>query len=248
MTGSQDPQEQKMEALGKMAAGVAHDFNNLVTAILGYTEMLASRIPPESELHEDVQLIRKATESAQSLTRQLLAFARKQKLEPAKIDLNQVLRSLRGMLHRLIGPNVDLRTILDSAVGPILADAGQLEQVILNLAVNARDAMPEGGTLTIETREICHCEGSVATNLGVSSGTWVVLTVTDTGVGMDEETRKRIFEPFFTTKANGKGMGLGLPTVYGIVEQSGGHVRVESRPGEGTTFQVFLPRIEAHVH
>jgi signal transduction histidine kinase len=248
MTGSQDLQEQKMEALGRMAAGVAHDFNNLVTAILGYTDVLASRIPPDSDLHEDVSLIRKATESAASLTRQLLAFARKQKLEPARLDLNQVLRNLRGILQRLIGPNVDLRTILDSAVGPILADAGQIEQVILNLAVNARDAMPDGGTLTIETREICHCEGSVAAHLRVGDGPWVVLTVTDTGVGMDEETRKRIFEPFFTTKANGKGMGLGLPTVYGIVEQSGGHVRVESRPGKGTTFRVFLPRMEPHVH
>ena len=248
MTGSQDLQEQKMEALGRMAAGVAHDFNNLVTAILGYTDVLASRIPLDSDLHEDVRLIRKATESAASLTRQLLAFARKQKLEPARLDLNQVLRNIRGILQRLIGPNVDLRTILDSAAGPILADAGQIEQVILNLAVNARDAMPDGGTLTIETREICPCEGSVAAHLGVGDGPWVVLTVTDTGVGMDEETRKRIFEPFFTTKANGKGMGLGLPTVYGIVEQSGGHVRVQSRQGEGTTFQVFLPRIEPHVH
>jgi two-component system cell cycle sensor histidine kinase/response regulator CckA len=248
MNGSLDPQqEQKMEALGLLAAGVAHDFNNLVTAILGYTEMLASRIPPESDLHEDVSLIRKATESAASLTNQLLAFARKQKLEPTRLDLNEVVRNLRRILQRMVGPTIELRTILDGALGPILADASQIEQVILNLAVNARDAMPQGGRLTIETREVCTCEGSVTRWPG-ATGSYIALIVTDTGVGMDEETRKRIFEPFFTTKENGKGTGLGLPTIYGIVQQSGGRIHVESRPGEGTTFQIFLPRIEGHHH
>ena len=220
-----------MEALGILAAGVAHDFNNLVTAILGYTELLASRIPAESDLHEEVSQIRKATESAASLTRQLMAFARKQKMEPEVLDLNEVVFNLRKIVQRLIGDKISLHTVLDGTIGAVRADAGQVEQVILNLAVNARDAMPEGGTLTIET-----CEAYL-------EGPCVLLSVTDTGTGMDPQTKSRVFEPFFTTKARGKGTGLGLATVYGIVQQSMGRIVVQSEMGLGTTFEVYLPRI-----
>ncbi|HKF43155.1 MAG TPA: ATP-binding protein [Thermoanaerobaculia bacterium] len=231
MTGSKDPQEQKMEALGILAAGVAHDFNNLVTAILGYTDILTVRLPPESDLHEEVSQIRKATESAASLTRQLMAFARRQKLEPEILDLNEVVFNLRKIVQRLVGETIDVHTLLDGTIGAVRADAGQIEQVILNLAVNARDAMPVGGTLTIET-----CEAYL-------EGPCVLLCVTDTGTGMDTETKARVFEPFFTTKKNGKGTGLGLATVYGIVEQSGGRIVVQSDVGLGTTFEVYLPRV-----
>ena len=233
MTGSTDPQEQKMEALGILAAGVAHDFNNLVTAILGYTDLLALRLPAESDLHEEVSQIRKATESAASLTRQLMAFARKQKLEPEVLDLNEIVFNLRKIVQRLVGDRVALHTLLDGTIGAVRADAGQIEQVIMNLAINARDAMPEGGTLTIET-----CEAYL-------EGPCVLLCVTDTGTGMDAETKGRVFEPFFTTKERGKGTGLGLATVYGIVQQSGGRIVVQSDIGLGTTFEVYLPRVLA---
>ena len=220
-----------MEALGILAAGVAHDFNNLVTAILGYTHLLAERLPEDSDLHEEVSQIRKATESAGALTRQLLAFARKQKLAPARLDLNEVVSNLRKIVQRLAGEKIAVQTVLDGTIGDVLADASQIEQVILNLAVNALDAMPDGGTLTIET-----CEAYL-------EGPCVLLCVSDTGTGMDAETKARVFEPFFTTKAQGKGTGLGLATVYGIVQQSGGRIVVQSETSLGTTFEIYLPRL-----
>jgi PAS domain S-box-containing protein len=234
---------QKMEAVGQLAAGVAHDFNNLLTAILGYAGLLAARLGEGSALNEELDEIRKAAESAASLTRQLLAFSRKQALEPARVNLNEIVESMRKMLQRLVGENIEVVTVLDDAIGTVLADAGQIEQVILNLAMNARDAMPRGGTLTIETVDTT-LDGNTTTEQAIRPGPYVLLAVTDTGIGMDVQTQSRVFDPFFTTKPKGKGTGLGLATVYGIVKQSGGCIWVYSELGRGTTFKIYLPCVE----
>ncbi len=237
-------QTQKMEAVGHLAAGVAHDFNNLLTAILGYTDLLANRFDAGAAPLEEVDEIRKAAESAATLTRQLLAFSRNQVLEPARMDVNEVIGKMRRMLQRLVGEKVELITVLDDLIGRVWADAGQIEQVMLNLAVNARDAMPTGGTLTIETRNVDLPGDFTRDQVTIRPGPYVLLAVTDTGIGMDAQTRSRVFEPFFTTKAKGKGTGLGLATVYGIVKQSGGYVWVYSEVGRGSTFKVYLPGVE----
>ncbi len=234
-------QSQKMEAIGQLAGGVAHDFNNLLTAILGYSDLLTGRVEG-SDLQEAVAEIKKAGERAAALTRQLLAFSRKQVLNPEVLDANQLIENLEKMLRRLIGENIDLAVRLSPNLGRVRADAGQIEQVILNLAVNARDAMPGGGKLVIETADIELDDAYAREHVAVHSGPYVMIAVSDSGVGMTAETRARIFEPFFTTKKTGT--GLGLATVYGIVKQSGGNIWVYSEPGRGTTMKVYLPRLE----
>ncbi len=235
-------QAQKLEAVGRLAGGLAHDFNNMLSAILGYCDLVRRKLVPGDPIAEDLGQIRQSGERAASLTRQLLAFSRKQILEPRVIDLNEVVRGLEGMLGRLIGEDVELVVRPAAEPGFVKADPGQIEQVVMNLAVNARDAMPGGGRLTIETRN--GGGGREAGGEEADPGPHVMLVVTDTGCGMDEETLSNIFEPFFTTKARGKGTGLGLSTVYGIVKQSGGDVRVLSEPGKGATFEIVLPRAE----
>jgi two-component system cell cycle sensor histidine kinase/response regulator CckA len=237
---------QKMEAVGRLAGGVAHDFNNILTAVRGHSEILLSLLDAGSPHRRHAEQIHRAALRAGALTSQLLAFSRKQVLQPRTIDVNSLVANLTVMLRRLIGEHVDLQTELAPDVGVVRADAGQLEQVLVNLAVNARDAMPQGGVLVIET-ENADVGPAESARRGVPIGRWIQLTVTDTGVGIDEATRARIFEPFFTTKAAGKGTGLGLATVYGIVTQSGGHVQLESVLGQGTAFRVFLPRVGATV-
>ena len=231
-------QAQKLEAIGRLAGGVAHDFNNMLTAIGGYNAFALERTQPGSPLHEDLEEIRKATERATLLTRQLLAFSRKQILQPELLNLNAVILELESMLRPLIGEDIELTTSLDPALGPIEADPGQLQQVLMNLVVNARDAMPTGGSIAIETANAEVGDGHSA----IEAGRYVTLTVRDSGHGIDAETLEQIFEPFFTTKETGKGTGLGLATVYGIVKQSGGYVVVESEPDEGTAFTVYLRR------
>jgi PAS domain S-box-containing protein len=238
-------QAQKMEAVGQLAGGVAHDFNNLLTAIIGNTELLLRTIDLEDQRRLDVLEINRAAHRAATLTRQLLAFSRKQVLQPRIVDLNSVVAELTAMLRRIIGEHVELRLQLEPGLGRVLADPGQLEQVITNLAVNARDAMPSGGTLTIRTANVSQTE--VLRSSPESSpllGPLVELSVSDDGVGMDERTQARLFEPFFTTKELGRGTGLGLATVYGIVRQSGGHIRVSTRLHHGSTFTIYLPMAE----
>lgn len=237
-------QSQKLEAIGQLAGGVAHDFNNMLTAIIGYTDLSLRRVGLENPIRRNLEETKKAAERAASLVRQLLAFSRKQILEPKVLDLNDVVKDMHKMLTRLIGENIKLATRLETDLGSVKADPCQVEQIIVNLVVNARDAMPRGGRVTIETANFTIDDQTALKHVSVKAGEYVMLSVSDTGSGMDQETQARIFEPFFTTKEVGKGTGLGLSTVYGIVKQSGGNIWVYSEPGMGTVFKVYLPRID----
>jgi PAS domain S-box-containing protein len=237
-------QAQKLEGIGQLAGGIAHDFNNLLTVITGRSHLVLAQLPADHAVRRHIDLIQTTAERAAALTRQLLAFSRKQVLEPKVLDVNAVVTGLAPMLRRLIGENLEFAVVPAPELGPVKADPSQLEQVILNLAVNARDAMPQGGTLTIETANVELDETYTRRHPGANAGRFVMLAVSDTGHGMDAAIKARIFEPFFTTKDPGKGTGLGLATVFGIVKQSGGSIGVYSEPGHGTTFKVYLPRVD----
>jgi signal transduction histidine kinase/CheY-like chemotaxis protein len=235
-------QSQKMDAIGQLAGGVAHDFNNLLSVIMSYTSMTIAALQENDPLRDDLQEVYKAGVRAAALTKRLLTFSRQQVLDPKVLDVGEVTHGMQMMLHRLIGAHMQLEINVSHGLFPVLADASHLEQVLVNLVVNARDAMPRGGKLTVEVTNI-HLAGEyTSTHLGVADGDYVMLAVSDTGVGMDREMQTHLFEPFFTTKEKGKGIGLGLSTVYGIVKQSGGHIWVYSELGEGTTFKVYLPK------
>lgn len=236
-------QAQKMEAIGRLAGGIAHDFNNLLTIMLGYTQIALDDTDESAPLHGQLEEVRNAAMRATSLVQQLLAFSRKQVLQPRVIDLNLTISSFETMLRRLLGDDIEFLTVLRPGLNCVKADPSQIEQVIMNLAVNARDAMPNGGKLSIETDNVHLDEAYCREHVGVTPGEYVMLAVSDTGCGMDEETKARIFEPFFTTKEPGKGTGLGLSTVFGIVKQSGGSIWVYSERGHGSTFKVYLPRV-----
>ena len=238
-------QAQKMEAVGRLAGGIAHDFNNLLAVIMGHSDLIRSVLKKGDALTHDVEQIRRASERAASLTRQLLAFSRRQFLQPQVIDVNTLVGNLATMLHRLIGEDVQLELRLDADAGRVSADPGQLEQVVMNLTVNARDAMPQGGRLTLETASATLDQAFVAAHPGSIAGAHVRLSIHDTGCGMGPDVMSHLFEPFFTTKEPGRGTGLGLSTVYGIVKQHRGYIDVTSEPGRGSSFEVYLPRIEA---
>jgi two-component system, cell cycle sensor histidine kinase and response regulator CckA len=235
-------QAQKMEGIGRLAGGIAHDFNNLLTAIQGHAQFLLEDLEQGSSPYGDAEEIKRAADRASALTRQLLAFSRKQVLQPQLLDVNHVIREMQKLLRRVIREDIEVFTTLDPEVHPVLADAGQLEQVVMNLAVNARDAMPGGGSFTIQTANVRVDRTTGSAGLVVAPGEYVQLSVSDTGVGMDRETQAKIFEPFFTTKPEGQGTGLGLATVYGIVKQWNGTISVYSEPGRGTTFRILAPR------
>jgi signal transduction histidine kinase len=237
-------QTQKLEAIGQLAGGVAHDFNNLLTAIMGYGQLLTKRLETHGSARRDVDEILRAADRAATLTRQLLAFSRQQVLEPRVLDLNMVVSEMDKMLRRLVGEDIDLVSMPAADLGRVKVDPGQIEQVLMNLVINARDAMPEGGKLTIETANVELDAGYAQTRHEVKPGQYILLAVSDTGCGISRENAVRVFEPFFTTKELGKGTGLGLSTVHGIVKQSGGHIELYSELGEGTTFKVYLPRVE----
>ncbi|MFZ0980997.1 MAG: PAS domain S-box protein, partial [Candidatus Acidiferrales bacterium] len=236
---------QKVEAIGRLSGGIAHDFNNILGVIIGYTEALQKRMPPENAFRDAIDEIQRAAKRAASLTQQLLAFSRNQVLEPKILDLNAVIRDTQKMLASLMGEHIEIALALSDSLGMVKADRTQLEQVILNLNLNARDAMPEGGKLTIETSNADLEESNPARPAYMLPGSYVLLKVTDTGCGMTREVQAHIFEPFFTTKETGKGTGLGLATVYGVVKQTGGYILVDSEPGKGAAFGIYLPLIEA---
>ncbi len=237
-------QSQKMEAVGRLAGGVAHDFNNLLTVIIGYTQILADGVPSGSRLAESAAQIKSAADRAAGITRQLLAFSRKQVLSPRIINLNDIVLNLDSLLRRLIGEDIEVITMPANGLGSVRADPGQIEQVLMNLALNARDAMPQGGTLTLETANVDLDEAYAGEHQPIGPGHYVMLVVSDNGHGMTPEVRARVFEPFFTTKEVGKGTGLGLSTVYGIIKQSGGYIWVYSEPGRGTSFKIYFPRVD----
>jgi PAS domain S-box-containing protein len=242
---SQLLQSQKLESVGRLAGGVAHDFNNYLTVINGYCDLLLSRLAPDDPDRAGLVDVRRAGERAATLTRQLLAFGRQQILSPSPVSLNQIVSSIETMLRCLVPENIDLATVLAPGLGAAMADTGQIEQVLMNLVTNARDAMPTGGTIRIETANVDLDSATGERHRDIAPGAYVTLAVTDTGVGMDERTRALIFEPFFTTKELGKGTGLGLAMVYGIVKQSGGAIAVRSEPGAGSAFTVYFPRVDA---
>ena len=239
-------QAQKMEAVGRLAGGIAHDFNNLLMVITGYSDMVLDMVPEEFEFREQLEEIRSAGERAASLTRQLLAFSRKQILRPEILDLNEAVARMNKLLKRLIGEDIDLYTKLQPGLHPVEFDPGQIEQIVMNLAVNARDAMLKGGQMTIETANVYLDEEYAREHPDAHTGAHVMIAITDSGTGMTAEIREKIFEPFFTTKKDGKGTGLGLSTVYGIVKQSRGNIWVYSEPGHGTTFKIYLPCADKH--
>ncbi|MBN2328106.1 MAG: response regulator [Candidatus Omnitrophica bacterium] len=227
--------------MGKLAGGVAHDFNNLLTVIQGYSEMALECCQPEETIHHYLEEIKKAASRAESITRQMLAFSRRQIIQPQVLDVNSIILNLGKMLNRLIGENIEMRTLLNKKLNPVKVDPNQLEQVIINLAINARDAMPHGGTITLETRNAVIHDQYAQQHIGVSPGEYVLLSISDTGCGMDKDTQTHIFEPFYTTKGKGEGTGLGLPMVYGIVKQNKGNITVYSEVGKGSVFNIYFP-------
>jgi len=237
-------QSQKMEAIGQLAGGVAHDFNNLLGVILGYCDLLELRLAADDSTRRMVEHIHDAGTRAATLTRQLLAFSRRQVLRPVILSLNGLVTDMETLLRRLIGENIEVATSLFPDLGYVKADPSQIEQILMNLAVNARDAMPSGGTITIETTNVEFDDSHARLHVEIKPGSYVMLSMSDTGIGMDSDTQARIFEPFFTTKPRGKGTGLGLSTAYGIVKQSAGYIWADSEPGRGTTFKLYLPRVE----